>query len=418
MDKRAAFLRAWEFLNFKRVAKWLALVASCACGLLYVALLLVFGLVVDLLAGRSGPADGLGFIGQPLGWLIQSNRWLGEWQVSQPAVGYLISLLAIGLALGLVWAALDWLLHYAAAVTTTEAALRMRRAVYHNSYRLGWLAFRAAGPAEALSLFTRHIEVIHDALAGCLTIALRDGVKLVLLLLVGFLINFWLGLVLVLAAVLAWLLGTQIGPLLQARTVRTTNQAAAQLALLQESLQLLRLVKCHIMEIFHQGRVEKQLALASGLQLQREAALAWQRTALVLAAVLGSTALLLVAGLILLNGEVGISGLVLLGAVLASLVPPVRNGRALWGQVQRGADSAAGLFKFLERQAEVSQAVGADVLPRLAQGIEFDNVSLREPGTNRPLLHGVSLAIPAGQRVALIGPDEQEKHALLYLIPD
>src|SRR5439155_6122194 len=40
-----------------------------------------------------------------------------------------------------------------------------------------------------------------------------------------------------------------------------------------------------------------------------------------------------------------------------------------------------------------------------------------EPGTNRMLLQGISLTIQAGQRVALIGAEEMEKHALVYLIP-
>src|SRR5205085_9770259 len=47
----------------------------------------------------------------------------------------------------------------------------------------------------------------------------------------------------------------------------------------------------------------------------------------------------------------------------------------------------------------------------------FGKVSLREPGTGRMLLEDVSLAIPAGKRIGLIGPDDLEKHALAYLIP-
>ena len=33
------------------------------------------------------------------------------------------------------------------------------------------------------------------------------------------------------------------------------------------------------------------------------------------------------------------------------------------------------------------------------------------------LLRGVTLTVKAGQRIALVGPDEMEKHALVYLIP-
>jgi ATP-binding cassette subfamily B protein len=53
----------------------------------------------------------------------------------------------------------------------------------------------------------------------------------------------------------------------------------------------------------------------------------------------------------------------------------------------------------------------------MANLLEFDDVSLRESGGGRMLLRGVTLTIKAGQRVALVGPDEMEKHALVYLIP-
>jgi ATP-binding cassette subfamily B protein len=42
---------------------------------------------------------------------------------------------------------------------------------------------------------------------------------------------------------------------------------------------------------------------------------------------------------------------------------------------------------------------------------------LREPGGSRMLLQDVSLTIRAGQKVGLIGADDLEKYALVYLIP-
>src|SRR5207253_10167882 len=56
-------------------------------------------------------------------------------------------------------------------------------------------------------------------------------------------------------------------------------------------------------------------------------------------------------------------------------------------------------------------------LPALGKQLEFDNVTLNEPGTGRKLLQGVTLTIQAGQRVALVGPEDMEKHALIYLLP-
>src|SRR5205807_9327326 len=67
--------------------------------------------------------------------------------------------------------------------------------------------------------------------------------------------------------------------------------------------------------------------------------------------------------------------------------------------------------------SEVGQAVGAEFLPGIEKQIEFDNVSLREPGSGRMLLQNLSLTIKAGQRIGLVGSDDLEKYALVYLIP-
>src|SRR5262249_8602442 len=44
-------------------------------------------------------------------------------------------------------------------------------------------------------------------------------------------------------------------------------------------------------------------------------------------------------------------------------------------------------------------------------------VSLREPGSTRLLLEEVTMSIKAGQRVGLVGSDDLEKYAVIYLIP-
>src|SRR5262249_6952751 len=85
--------------------------------------------------------------------------------------------------------------------------------------------------------------------------------------------------------------------------------------------------------------------------------------------------------------------------------------------MRRGREAAVALFQFLDRRGDVGQVVGAEFLQPLSKHLEFDDVSLREPGTDRMLVRTVSLSIPAGQHVALVGSDELEKHALVYLIP-
>jgi ATP-binding cassette subfamily B protein len=132
---------------------------------------------------------------------------------------------------------------------------------------------------------------------------------------------------------------------------------------------------------------------------------------------LGALVLLYVGALLVLFGQLSVAGAVALSTTLLCLYWPLERwleGRKL---LKRGKQGAEQIFNFLERRGEVGQVVGAEFLPPLAKEIEFDNVSLRDPSTGRLLLEEVSLSIPAGQRIGLVGPEELEKHALVYLIP-
>src|SRR5262249_53491834 len=132
---------------------------------------------------------------------------------------------------------------------------------------------------------------------------------------------------------------------------------------------------------------------------------------------LASIGLLAMAGLIVLDGGLEVPSAIAQMTALVSLYWPLESFLENRRFVRRGRESAEILFKFLDRPGEVGQAIGADSLPSMSRQLEFDGVSLREPGTGRMLLQGVTLSIQAGQRVCIVGPDEMEKHALMYLIP-
>jgi ATP-binding cassette subfamily B protein len=330
---------------------------------------------------------------------------------------YLRGLLAFALLVALVRAASLSLMYYAAASAVIEATSRLRRAVYHHTYRLGTLAFRALGPSEAVGIFTRQIEAVHDALFTWLTVVASEPVRFGLLLVFALILNVWLSLVFLIFAVLVWLIGGQIAAHVRTRERMASRHAAEQLAMLQESLMLMRLVKSYTMELFNQSRVERQLSNYADVQMLRYRSDALYRPLLTFLGTAAAVVLLFVAGQVVLSGRLGVARGVTLATALVSLYSPVVTWIKNRKSIRRGRAAAAILFKFLDRPGEVGQVVGAEFLPPLADRLEFDNVSLREPVTGRPLLQGVTLTVPAGRRVAIVGPDEMEKHAFVYLIP-
>jgi ATP-binding cassette subfamily B protein len=351
-------------------------------------------------------------------WLARWNPWM--WKYGWPEhvnLIYLSCLLGLAVAVVLLRALLLYLMRMAAARATIEATCRLRRAVYQQCYRLGTLAFRALGPSEAVSMMTRHVETIHDAFYTWLTVVWREPVKFVLLIALAVLIDVRLTLAFLCAALIVWLIGGRLAASLRQRGRVLARRAADQLALLQESLMLLRLVKTYLMERFNQNRVERQLNEYARSQLRNARGEAIYRTLLFFLGAVAALLLLYVAGLIVLGGQLGMPRAITLATALVCLYWPVQNWLEHWRFLRRGRHSAVALFQFLDRPGEVAQVVRAELLPPLRRELEFHYVTLKEPGTGRMLLQGVNLKIPVGQRIGLVGPDDMEKHALVYLIP-
>ncbi|HYV38612.1 MAG TPA: ABC transporter ATP-binding protein [Gemmataceae bacterium] len=352
-------------------------------------------------------------------WLIGLPCRLIPWLYEDGPVIYLTVMLVLAIFVAFGRSICSVIAHYMAAWAVIGATTRLRRAVYHHTYRLGTLAFKALGPSEAVSVSTRHLEVVHEGLFIWLTIWIREPVKFGLLLAFSLAVNFWLALAFLMFAVLVWLCGGQIAAWFRERGRIAQHRAAEQLTLIQESLTLMRLVKVYLMELFNQSRVERQLAKFAAVQNRRYLGEAIYRPVLVLLGLLAALVLLYVAGIVVIEGSFGVSAAsaVTLAVALVSLYWPIANWLDNRKLMRRARYSATVLFNFLDRSSSVGQAVEAEFLPPLSKHLEFDNVTLNEPGTGRKLLKGVSLTVRAGQRVALVGPDEMQKHALVYLIP-
>jgi ATP-binding cassette subfamily B protein len=353
-----------------------------------------------------------------LAWFARWNPWM--WNAgggSHTFPPFLIGLLITCAVLALLGAIFAVIQREMAARATIEAATRLRRAVYRHTFRLGTLAFRALGPSEAISIFTRHVEAVSDALYTRLTVFFREPSKFGLLVAFALVVQPYLGLAFLGSAVLIWLIGGQVAAHFRRHGRLATNLASERLTIMRESLMLMRLVKCYLMEQFNQARVERQLSRYAQITLVRFRGEAIYRPLLLLMGLLTGLLLLFVAGALVLAGKLTVAGTVALATALVSLYWPLERWFETRRVLRRGRDAAAEVFKFLERRGDVGQVVGAEFLPPLAKQIEFDSVSLREPGTGRMLLEDVTLTIPSGHRVGLVGSDDLEKHALVYLIP-
>jgi subfamily B ATP-binding cassette protein MsbA len=104
-----------------------------------------------------------------------------------------------------------------------------------------------------------------------------------------------------------------------------------------------------------------------------------------------------------------------LGALIMAYEPLKRLAN-LNASLQQGLAGAQRLFTIFDIEPGIREAPGAKDLPRAAGEIAFDGVKFSYAGARRAL-DGLSLTVPAGQLVALVGPSGAGKTTILNLIP-
>ncbi len=117
------------------------------------------------------------------------------------------------------------------------------------------------------------------------------------------------------------------------------------------------------------------------------------------------------------NGTASV-GDVAMTAVLAGQILTLVTGSAELTQWLLRTLTAAAKYLYLEQVAETHYSgTGTAMVPaRLTSGIRLEEVSYRYPGRSEPTLHGLTMDLPAGTTVAIVGDNGAGKTTLVSLL--
>ena len=110
-----------------------------------------------------------------------------------------------------------------------------------------------------------------------------------------------------------------------------------------------------------------------------------------------------------------VGGFVSFLAAMLLLTPPLKRLTGVAEYLQRGLAAAESVFALLDEKPEKDE--GTTTLERARGDISFDNVSFRYPRAELPAMKNVTLAIRAGETIALVGSSGGGKTTFANMVP-
>ena len=116
------------------------------------------------------------------------------------------------------------------------------------------------------------------------------------------------------------------------------------------------------------------------------------------------------------DGRMTLGDLVMINAFMIQLYIPLNFLGVIYREIKQSLTDLERMFELLEKQREVADSPAAKEL-HLAQPpeVRFEKVVFAYEA-DRPILHGISLTIPAGKTVAVVGPSGSGKSTLARLL--
>ena len=301
------------------------------------------------------------------------------------------------------------------ALAGTRAMTRVRAAVF--DHLLG-LSLRYHGTARRGDLVTRLVGDIGRLQDVAVTAALPligNVITLVGMLVVMIVLDPLMGLIVLAAFPVFLVLSTRRSRRITgaARDQRRREGDLANTA--AEGLGAMPVVHAYGLEKVLRGHfaASNQRSLADGARATRLSAGLERHTDLLVG--VATAAVVFVGALRVLHGQLTPGELVVYVSYLKGAFKPMRDVAKYTGRLAKAAASGERILAVLACEPEITDRPGAVEAPRLAGHLRLEDVTV-DFGRGRPALCGLSLDVPAGASLGVVGPSGSGKSTLASLL--
>jgi subfamily B ATP-binding cassette protein MsbA len=348
------------------------------------------------------------------------RAWLMQPMLDRIFVGRDASLLIVIAGAALLLAIVKGLADYGDAVLMSRVGQRVitdvQSALYARLIRADLAYFNANASGTLISRFTSDVLLLRNAAANVLAAIGKDAVTVVFLMALMFYQDWVLALVSCVAFPLAIRPIVGIGRRMRRVSANTQIEIGQLTTLLSQTFQGARHVKAYGMEAYEEGRAavlfERIFRLIDRANRTRS------RASPLMEALGGAAVAVVIAygGYQVINDARTPGAFFSFITALLLAYQPLKSLANLNASLQEGLAAAQRVFEVLDIEPEIQDRPGARPLVVAGGEIRFDAVRFGyQP--HAVALDSISLTVPAGSTVALVGPSGAGKTTVLNLIP-
>lgn len=320
-------------------------------------------------------------------------------------------ILSIFLARGLA----TFVAHYSMEWVANNTLRDVRTAMFEKLVTLPASSYDAKSAGQLIARMINEAQQVLLAATNVVTVLVRD--TLILIGLVGWL--FWINweLALIVIALIPFL--AAINRAFSSRMRRVSRHYMTSVGdmtrVVEESISGNRVIKAYGGEPYERERFRlvnfdfrrqaMRYAIAAGLQTPISQ----------LIAAIGVSVVVTIALLQTRAGDATTGDFVSFITAMLLMFSPLKHLAEINANFQRGLAAAEGVFALLDEESE--KDTGTRSMGRAEGRLEFKNVTFQYPTRDEPAITDLSLTVPTGSTLALVGPSGGGKSTIVNLIP-
>ena len=326
-----------------------------------------------------------------------------------------LEVLALGMGVMAVFeVVLGGLRSYLFAHTSNRVDVELGARVFRHLFALPMSYFQSRRVGDTVAR-VRELDTIRQFLTSSAITLTLDLFFALIFLIVLFIYSPVLALISAAALPLYVLISMGVTPLFKTRLNQRFRRGADNQAFLVESVAGVETIKSMALEPVMQRRWEEQIAgfVNSTFRVSQLSMMATQTVTLV--AKITSVAILFLGAKLVIENKLTVGELVAFNMIAGQLAAPVLRLAQLWQDFQQARISIDRLGDILNATPEPT-ADGSASLPPIRGDIRLENVSFRYRVDSSQVLQEISLNIPAGQVLGIVGASGSGKSTLAKLI--